>query len=105
MRRAAGLLAAVHFGHDPPDRASVLHHRSSGHTCIITLPGTLALLQGEAWLRMLGNVAGSARFTPAWPATSTQFISVAPRRLQPILTNMPTNCSMHTSLSKMRTRF
>src|ERR1700752_355103 len=32
------------------------------------------------------------RSTPSWRATSTQFTSVAPSRLQPIRTNTRTNC-------------
>src|SRR5664279_1922533 len=46
--RPAGV--TVHLIHDPSDRTSILHHRHSRHA---------RLLQGQAWLRVSGNVAGS----------------------------------------------
>src|ERR1700722_2666677 len=45
------LVFAVNLAHGPPDNASVLHH---GHTRYARL------LQRKAWLRMSGDVAGSA---------------------------------------------
>ena len=76
------------------------HLSSSPPTFPERSPITKPILASNVWGR-----GRTRRSTPSLPATSTRFTSAARRRPQPIRTNTRTNCWMHTSMSKMQTRF